>query len=167
MFNNLIINKISRDRGFYTLLRLPLFRRLLISNHFHSPIDVSVAVAVACLEQFPDTFLVANGARLAFDIRSLRHLLTEAARVQPSRDERLSVISPIAPHVITRLPPHPHLITFRVSNFNSRLFSRGDRLLSLSLSLDCRLNARLSCDMRRRVSHARKFLRYHRAIRQP
>jgi len=39
-----------------------------------SPVDVSVAVAVACLEQLSDAFLVADGARLAFGIRGLRHL---------------------------------------------------------------------------------------------
>jgi len=178
--NHLISNRISWEgRGdFIRSSDCHLSSRLFISEYFHSPIDVSVAVAVACLKQLPDTFLVANGARLAFGIRSLRHLLTVA---QPFRNERLSVFSPIAPRVITRLPPrHPRLITFRVTNFNSRPSSH-DRggidsslslsfFLSLSLALSAAVDVRLSRDTRRRVSHARDdVLRYHhvRAIRQP
>lgn len=45
-------------------------------NTRRSPVDVAVAVAVACLEQLSHAFLVADGARLAFGIRGLRHLLS-------------------------------------------------------------------------------------------
>lgn len=115
-----------------------------------SPVDVSVAVAVACLEQLPDAFLVANGARLAFGIRGLRHLLT-GAWARPS-----SVFPPIGGS--RRRSPRasfaPDCPPNCVPNLNSR--PRG------GIDVADAADARLSRDTRRRVPDARQTSRHGR-----
>lgn len=45
----------------------------LYANWWDSPVDKTISVAVACLKQLPDAFLVADGACFTFSIRSLWH----------------------------------------------------------------------------------------------